>query len=290
MSPDSHTKVYAIIGNPVRHSFSPKMHNAAFRELGLNSVYTAFEVTNVEDAMKGVRALGISGLSVTIPHKEAVIPYLDDIDPIAEKIGAVNTILNNNGQLTGYNTDGAGAYRSIVDSGLDLNGKAIGIIGNGGTAKAVLYTLLDRVEIAHAHILGRDLDKVTSFIDKVKKELPKPKTTDLVPYSYESATDDDLFLLPGNIDLIINTTPVGMFPDDQRTPLPNYQFSADQTVFDAVYKPLETRLLQEAKRSNAKVIDGLSMLVNQGVLQFELWTGEKAPVRLMDSIVRDIFK
>lgn len=277
---NSYTDVYGIIGNPVRHSLSPIMHNNAFKALGINAVYLAFEVKQVEEAIKGIKALGIKGVSITIPHKETVIPYLDYIDPTAEKIGAVNTIVNEDNILKGYNSDGIGAYNSIVEKEIDLNDKKVFIIGNGGTAKAIAYTLLDRAKLGHLFILGRNENRVNQFIANLKKQLSFDSITPFLdlnnPALIKAITESDV---------VINTSPVGMTPDDHSIPIDSKLIQKGQIVFDVVYKPIVTRLLSEAEQQKAITINGLEMLVNQGVVQFELWTKTKAPKELMYSSI-----
>ncbi len=275
------TRVYGIIGNPVRHSLSPIMHNGAFSHLGLNNVFLTFPVEQVKDGIQGMRALDIQGLSVTMPHKSSVIPFLDWIDPIAKKMNTVNTIVNEKGVLKGYNTDGPGAYRSITDIGLNLNDKSAVILGNGGTAKAIAFTLLDQVALKHLYILGRSADKIQGLIDLLKDSTD----TDIIT-SFVNFEDPNFIRAVKGSEIIINTTPIGMHPDIEGIPLSSELISEGQTVFDVVYKPTQTRLLKEAESRGARCINGIEMLVNQGVIQFELWTQKKAPRELMFEVIR----
>ncbi len=278
---DGDTRVFGIIGSPVRHSLSPMIHNAAFNHLGLNNVFLAFPADQVEKAIQGMRALDIQGLSVTMPHKTSVIPFLDWIDPIADKMNTVNTVVNDNGVLKGYNTDGLGAYHSITDIGMDLTGKSVVILGNGGTAKAIAFTLLDQVALKHLYILGRSSDRVQGLVDHLKEATDMDHIT-----SFINSNDSDFIREVKESELIINTTPIGMHPDVEGVPLPPELVSESHTVFDVVYKPAQTCLLKEAESRGARCINGLEMLVNQGVIQFELWTQKKAPKELMFEVIR----
>ncbi len=284
MSVDGYTKIYGIIGNPVQHSLSPLMHNTSFHKLNLNSIFLAFEVTQVQNALEGIRALNIQGISVTMPHKETVIPYLDHIDPIAKKIGAVNSIANLNNQLTGYNTDGLGAYYSIVKKGFDLNQKNVLIIGNGGTAKAIAYTLLDKSSINHLYIVGRNQKNLQYFTTQLEKELQFTK------YSTHMLSNlDDLAQITSQSDIIINTSPIGML-SDENSPLPKQFIKSNHLIFEVVYKPLNTMLLRDARQQKANTIDGLDMLINQGLEQFRIWTGHEAPENDIQKVLRSYIK
>ncbi len=278
---DGDTRVYGIIGNPVRHSLSPIMHNAAFSHLELNNVFLTFPVEQVKDGIQGMRALDIQGLSITMPHKTTVIPFLDWVDPIAMQMNTVNTIVNEKGVLKGYNTDGLGAYRSITDIGLDLNNQSAVILGNGGTAKAIAFTLLDQVTLKHLYILGRSADKVQGLVDHLKEATGIDRIT-----SFVNSDDPDFIKAVKDSEILINTTPIGMSPDVEGIALSPELILEGHTVFDVVYKPTQTRLLKEAESRGARCINGIEMLVNQGVIQFELWTQKKAPRELMFEVIR----
>jgi shikimate dehydrogenase len=255
------TKIYGIMGNPVSHSLSPAMHNAAFQAVGLNGIYLPFEVSDVARAMDGFRALGVCGVSVTIPHKQAVIPYLDSIDPVAEKIGAVNTLHLDGQQISGYNTDWMGANQAL-EMDLDLSKSTVLVLGAGGTARAIGFGLMEKG--AKVIVANRTLDK--------GQALARDLNCDCYPVT-------DLFDL--TVDALVNTTSVGMEPLIDATPVPKTILENIPTVMDAVYTPLETRLLREARQVGCKTINGTYMLLFQGVAQFELWTGQKAPVDVM---------
>jgi len=270
MKIDAKTKVMALLGHPVRHSFSPAMHNAAFDKLGLNCRYVAFEVhpDNLEAAVEGVRALGLAGVNVTVPHKENVIQYLDDVDPEAKFIGAVNTVVNNDGRLKGYNTDGRGFMRSLKEDGIDPSGKRILIVGTGGAARAIGYYLAEQ---------ARELllfDVLKDKADALAVELKKRGTVTRV---------DDLDGLP-DMDIIINATPLGLKEEDQ-LPFDLSAVEKRQVIGDLIYK--ETRLQREAAAMGCKTFNGLGMLIWQGALAFELWTGETAPYETMRNAIEN---
>ena len=262
---DGATKIYGIMGNPVAHSLSPAMHNAAFQAHGMNKVYVAFEVKDVERALDGFRALGVGGVSVTIPHKQAVIPYLDAIDPVARKIGAVNTLLIEGMHIRGYNTDWIGANKAL-DTIIDLAASTVLVLGAGGSARAIGFGLQEKgaavilANRTHAkgQALARDLNCECHPLEEIQ----------------------DL-----KVDALVNTTSVGMTPNLDATPVAKAFLKNVPAVMDIVYSPLETRLLKEAKQAGCKTVNGTYMLLYQGVAQFELWTGRPAPVDVMREIL-----
>ncbi len=264
------TVLYGIIGNPVTHSLSPAMHNAALAASSIDGVYLPFPAPDIAAAVTGIRGLGIQGASVTIPHKEKVIPLLDEIDSVAQKIGAVNTVINSNGTLKGLNTDWLGATRALEEE-IDLNGMQAVILGAGGSARAIGFGLLEKgakfVLCSRTESRGRDL----------ADELGCPWVS--------LAEADNL-----SGDILINATSVGMQPQIENSPVPELILSRFQVVMDIVYAPLKTRLLQEAERNGCKIINGLEMLLYQGVAQFELWTGKVAPVALMRKALADALR
>jgi len=268
------TKICALIGDPVEHSLSPHIHNAAFKHLKLNFVYIAFKVSreNVKEALLGVRALGIKGLNVTMPLKTSVIPYLDKLDSNAEKIGAVNTILNHEGTLIGYNTDGLGALHALRARGQNPSGKNILILGAGGAARAVAFALCE--EACTLTILNRTFRKAKKLAEELGEKFGKKvKHGRLAPQDLKTNVKE--------ADILINATSVGMIPYENETPVDTKLLHSNLTVFDLVYNPQETRLLREAKAAGARTIDGLSMLIHQGAISFEIWTGRKAPIDVM---------
>jgi len=262
---DQYTGVYGVIGNPVRHSLGPAMHNAAFREKGVNAVYLAFEATDPGDCIRGVRSLGVRGLSVTIPFKSDIIPFLDEVDGLALRIGAVNTVVNKDGSLKGYNTDAVGALMAL-EKKTEVSGKRIVIMGAGGAARAIGYMLKEMGAVVavsnrspgRGMTLCRDLD--CEFVEQDKLQ--------------------DL-----NTDILINATPVGMSPYMDMSPVPEKMFKEGMVVMDIIYNPLETRFLAMAKARGCRTINGLPMFINQGAEQFRLWTGIEAPVDVMTAAV-----
>jgi len=270
------TRVCGIIGDPIEHTMSPVMHNAAFKKLGMDYLYVPFRVRKGElgKAIDGIRALNIRGLNVTIPHKVDIIPFLDKLDPLVEKIGAVNTIVNSDGGLTGYNTDAAGFLQALLEKGIEPEGKNIVVLGAGGASRAISFILAERG--AHLVILNRqlELDWAEELAHRIfqvfKKEV---KALEL--------NEENLVMVLERADVLINATSVGMSPNIDETPVPARLLKPELTVFDIVYNPVKTRLLREAEAAGAQTIGGLDMLVWQGALAFEKWTGKQAPFDLM---------
>ena len=280
---NAHTKLCGVIGNPVEHSLSPAIHNAAFRKLGLNYLYVAFPVTDVEGAMRGIRALGnLCGVSVTIPHKVAVIPYLDEIEPTAKHIGSVNTIVVENGKLTGYNTDASGALRAMQDAEVELKGQRVLMLGSGGAARAIAFALGADAGIAALTILGVDEKERQGLVRDLKTKTALSVNDGLIaPQPLREALRE--------AGVVLHCTPVGMSPKVDETVVPKELFAPHLTVMDIVYNPLETRLLREAKHVGCKTIRGLEMFLNQAAGQFELWTGQPAPTDVMRTVLESRF-
>jgi shikimate dehydrogenase len=276
------TRVCGIIGSPVEHTVSPAMQNAAFRSAGLDYIYVPFPVKKGElgKAIEGMRALNIRGLNVTIPHKIEVIPFLDEIDALAEKIGAVNTIVNEDGNLKGYNTDASGFLRALLADKIKPEGKNIGILGAGGAARAIAFILADRG--ANLTILNRHPGPASELADRINGYFRREVMA-------LELTKDNLKISLQTNDILVNTTSVGMTPDLKDTPVPVTYLKRRQVVFDIIYNPLKTRLLEGAEKRGAKTISGIEMLVWQGAAAFELWTGVKAPVEIMrESALKDL--
>lgn len=269
MQADAQTRLCGIIGNPVEHSLSPAMHNAAFEHLGLNYVYLAFRVEDVEGAMRGVRALGIRGLSVTVPHKIAVIPYLDEIDPVARSIGAINTVVNDGGRLKGYNTDWTGFVRSL-EAHIPAAGRRVALLGAGGAARAIAFGLKEKG--ASLMILNRaeELEMARSLAAEIGCPYGDLKQADAI----------------ASAEVVVNATSVGMAPLQDKTVTDTAHLRPEQTIVDIVYNPMETRFLREARARGCRTVPGYEMLLLQGVTQFELWTGKPAPIDLMRSILQ----
>jgi len=260
------TKICLIIGDPVNHSLSPLMHNAAYEAVGLEEqfVYLAASVpvTQMKSVIESVRTLGIKGLTCTVPHKIAVIPFLDAIDEIAKKIGAVNSVANTNGILKGYNTDWIGAI-SPLKKIMSLKNKKVLVIGAGGAARAVVYGLVH--EKAKVTVINRTIEKAKKLAFEFG--------------CHNQDTINELFL--ATQDIIINTTSVGMHPHEGLLPIPLEGIHKGQILMDIVYAPYETEFLKQGKKIGAKIIHGTEMLLFQGTAQFELYTGVKAPIEVM---------
>jgi len=270
------TKLCGIIGDPVEHTMSPAMHNVAFKKLGLNYLYLPFRVKSedVGKAIDGMRALNIRGLNVTIPHKLRVIPLLDKLDPVAKEIGAVNTIVNDDGVLTGYNTDATGFIRTLVEGGIEPGGKNVVILGAGGASRAVSFVLAERG--ASLVILNRLLE--LDWAQELAKWISSTFGKQVEALELD---EKNLVKVLEKADIVVNATSVGMSPEIDETPLPSKLLKPDLIVYDIVYNPIKTRLLREAEAAGARTLSGLNMLVWQGALAFERWTGRKAPVEVM---------
>ncbi len=270
------TQVCGVIGDPIEHTMSPVIHNAAFSELGLDYVYVAFQVKSEELswAIEGMRALNIRGLNVTIPHKVNIIPLLDSLDPLAEKIGAVNTVVNREGVLKGYNTDASGFLQALQDKGVIPNGKNVVILGAGGAARAISFILADKK--ANLLILNRleEMDWAEELASNISSVFGKEvRVLEL--------TEANLCTVLDKAELLVNATSVGMSPSTDLTPVPAGLLQSSLVVFDIVYNPISTKLTTQASQAGCETIMGLDMLVWQGALAFEMWTGKKAPVDLM---------
>lgn len=261
MPVDGATELYGIMGNPVSHSLSPAMHNAAFQHLGLNKVYVPFATQDVAAAINGFRALGVRGVSVTIPHKQAVIPELDAIDPVAAKIGAVNTLVINGASVHGCNTDWLGANAALRQL-TTLKGKKVLLLGAGGSARAIGFGLLEE---------GASLT-LASRTPTSGQALAAALGCPWLPLAVSADCQ---------ADILINATSLGMGVNREQSPVASQNLAHFGVVMDIVYAPLETRLLREAKAAGCQTINGLAMLLYQGVAQFELWTGLDAPVEVM---------
>ncbi len=270
------TRLCGVIGDPVEHTMSPVMHNAAFRERGIDYFYVPFRVKKEElgKAIEGMRALNIKGLNVTIPHKVAILQFLDKLDSLAEQIGAVNTIVNDDGVLTGYNTDATGFLQALLERGIEPEGKNVVIIGAGGASRAISFILADRG--AHLVILNRllELDWAKELSGRISQAFSKE--VEALELNRENLTG-----ALGKADILVNATSVGMSPNIDQTPVDADLLRPELVVFDIVYNPIKTRLLREAEAAGAETISGLDMLIWQGALAFEIWTGQKAPVKLM---------
>jgi len=255
---DAETQLYGVFGNPVRHSLSPVIHNGAFQRMGLNAVYLAFEVKDLEEAVRGIKGLGIRGVSVTLPFKTQIIPFLDQLDEVAGKIQAVNTIRHEGGKLFGYNTDWSGALGALEEK-VDLKGKRIYLLGTGGAARAIAFGLKERG--CQVFIGGRSSKKAAALAEELGMVHR--------PFPFVGRLD---------ADVLVNATSAGMSPNDEESPIPKEVLDKEMTVMDIVYKPLKTKLLREAEERGCRTIDGLEMLARQGAAQIEIWTGRKPEI------------
>ncbi|HEY79499.1 MAG TPA: shikimate dehydrogenase [Anaerolineae bacterium] len=273
-----------LIGWPVAHSKSPAMHNAAFRAAGVDGFYALLPVPpqRVGEAVAGLRALGFRGANVTVPHKRAVIPFLDELSPEARAIGAVNTILvEKDGRLVGTNTDAWGFARDLEAQGLDLKAlphRGALVLGAGGSARAVVYALA--IRLIPTQILARRPEQAQALIASLAPHLPRGDLLHAHPWSR-------LPELAPAVGLIVNCTPVGMTPREDASPWPDHlPFHSEQALYDLVYNPPRTRLMAQAQAGGARAWNGLGMLVYQGARAWELWTGQPAPVDVMTAAVQ----
>ena len=264
MTVDAHTKVLGIIGTPVEHSKSPQMHAEFARLTGINCVYTAFDVTTdrLADAIYGVRGLGIKGVNITAPHKLDVIEYLDEISEYARLFGSVNTVVNREGKLVGYNTDAEGFYKSILREGIDIVDKDVLIFGAGGATQpiVVLFAMRGAKSIT---VINRTEARANKLKDYVK-----------LAVGYDINTKMQL----SHYDVVINTTTAGMAPQTGVLPYEDLGFiDSDTAVVDMIYNPWQTEFLKQAELRGAKTVNGLGMLIYQGILAYELFTDTKLP-------------
>jgi shikimate dehydrogenase len=258
---DAATPVYCVLGDPVAHSLSPRMHNRALAAANLPGVYVGFRVGDPAAAMAALRALGIRGASVTLPHKVAVMAHLDRIDETARAMGAVNTVINRDGELAGTNTDGRGALDAL-EAVTQVAGRAVAVIGAGGAARAVAWAV------------SRAGGRATLFNRTPERAAVLAEALGLV---HRPLVD----LRRGRFEILINTTPVGMAPHGEALPVDPESLDPAMVVMDIVYTPMETALLAAARRRGCRTVDGVAMFVAQGARQFELWNGVAAPVAVM---------
>jgi len=278
----AHTNILCVIGHPIEHSMSPVMHNAALNDLSLDYVYVAFDIhpNDLKKAILGLKKKNFKGINVTIPHKEAIIPFLYDLDPLSKQIGAVNTIKNEGGVLLGRNTDALGAKKALVDAGFKIEGKKALILGAGGAARAISFALSE--EINEIFIVNRTEERAIKLANELQ-EKTKIKASGM------EMNGKMLRTLISSVDILINTTPIGMYPKIDRSPISKDLLHENLFVFDVIYNPLQTRLLKDAKKAGSKTLNGLDMFINQGALAFEWWTGKKPNVKLMkDKIIEQL--
>ncbi len=271
-----HPKLICLIGDPVEHSISPTIHNEAFKRLNLNYIYLAFKVSShdLENAVKGLKALGAAGFNVTLPHKVTVIKYLDEVTPEARAIGSVNTVVNERGKLVGHNTDVVGVINTFKSAGISLLGTTAVVLGAGGASRAVIHALVS-CGSGRIYVINRTYEKAVELVKEYASKFPD------VEFKPMYLTMNDLRSALDQAQILINTTSVGMFPNINESLVPPELIRSDIIVFDIVYNPVETKLLRDAKSRSAPTIDGVHMLVHQAAASFKLWTGVDAPLNLM---------
>ncbi|MCU0598415.1 MAG: shikimate dehydrogenase [Desulfobacterales bacterium] len=273
------TRLCAVAGNPIGHSMSPVIHNAAYAELGLDFVYVAFRVEDIGAALTGMRAMeNFRGMSITIPHKISAMKHVDEIADVDQSIGSINTVIHENDRLIGFGTDGPGALKALTDARVELDGKHVLMLGAGGAARAIAFTLAQNCNLHQITIL--DIDQ--KMLHTLAGDLSASTQTLIQPRTMSDAT---LAAAMPAADIIIHCTPIGMHPKSDASLIPADLFRTGQAVFDIVYTPLETKLLKDAKSKGLKTISGVEMFVNQAVLQFERFTGVSAPAAVMRNVV-----
>lgn len=270
-------EIYGIIGDPIDHSMSPAIQNAAFQSAHMSAVYIPFCVkkSDLKNAVEGMRALGVKGFNVTSPHKVEVIRYLDKLDLSADEIGSVNTVVNKAGSLCGYNTDGIGALKTLEEAGARLNDRSILLFGAGGASRALAYTFASRARTIR--IVNRTLRKANDLQRRLQKKFK-------VDVAVAAPSSRLIKNFVEEADIVVNASSMGQNGCDP--PIQQNWLHRSQFVLDIVYRPIETRLLKIAQSAGATTIDGLHMLVNQGACSFEIWTGRRAPVAVMHDAVR----
>jgi len=268
------TQVCGVIGDPIAHSLSPTIQNAAFNHLELDFVFVAFRVkaADLENAMRGMRGLGIHGLNVTMPHKSAVIVCLDEVDSTVKFLGSANTILNREGKFSGFSTDGVGALKALRENDVVLSGKKVLLLGAGGAAKAIAFALAQEVE--ELAILNRAVGKAKELEEALGQMFNRKVVSDTL-------SSDAIVKHLRDSDILINATSVGMKPNFNQSIVQPQWLRSDLTVMDIVYNPVETKLAKNSQAAGAKVISGVEMLIYQGAASFEIWTGRSAPIEAM---------
>ncbi len=285
---DAKTKVCAVLGHPVGHSLSPELHNAAFEALGLPYVYVAHDVEpgKVSEVLEGIRAMGYRGLSVTIPHKVEAMHAVDQVDPTAQGIGCINTVVNDDGRLLGYNSDGLGAISALRNAGADPQGKKVLVLGSGGAARAIVVTLAREAPPEQLTILGVKMDELKTLVDDAQNQGAQNQgaqsQASIVGGQFTPLSLQDEM---AKAEILLHCSPVGMHPNENSSLVPPEMLHGEITVFDVVYNPRRTKLLQDAHTAGCRTIEGIEMFLGQAIVQFELWTGAKAPAEVMRQVV-----
>jgi shikimate dehydrogenase len=273
-------RTYCIIGDPVSHSLSPAMHNAAFKSLAMDDVYIAYKVSSheLESSVESLRSVKISGFNVTIPHKTAVLQYLDEVDLISRKAGAVNTVASINGKFKGFNTDIQGFIQPLLNRNMDFKGLSVLLFGAGGSARAVVTSLSNVNGISKLVVANRTYGK----------SLELSKLADLQGLTSSVSMFEEAKRMAKHFDLIVNATSVGLQSNESL--LDSEDIDENSTVYDLVYRPVMTKLLENARGKGARVIYGYEMLLEQGAQAFEIWTGLKAPLPAMKKALFGVFQ
>ncbi|NSW90968.1 MAG: shikimate dehydrogenase [Firmicutes bacterium] len=276
------TKLLGVIGNPLSHSISPQLHNTLSRYFGIDAIYVPFHVEKgkLEDAIKGLSAINVLGFNITIPYKNDVVKYIDEISKEAALIGAVNTVKNINGKLYGYNTDASGFIRSFKEeSGMDLKGKRAVLLGAGGAARAIAVGLAFE-GVSGISIINRTTAKAAEIAEIINNNISPIA-------EFYGTIDSEAQEVLKHGDAIINTTSLGMYPDVDKTPIAfPFEFSSNQVLYDVIYNPGKTKFLEEGEKQGRKIINGLGMLIYQGIQAYEIWMDVKVP----DEVIKGLFK
>lgn len=272
-------KTYCIIGDPVQHSLSPLMQNAAFSALGIKSTYISFRVPSkdLKPSIESLKSIGIAGFNVTIPHKMSILQYIDELDDTASKSNAVNTVINDMGKLIGYNTDIYGFIQPLYRRNIDFKGKKVLIIGAGGAAYAIVTALSYEKGIEEIRVVNRSSNNASKLVEHALK----------LGLNSHKEDFENLCKLALQSDLIINSTSIGL--NNESSPIERNFINPNSIVYDIVYKPIDTDLIRKAKQVNAKVVYGYEMLIAQGAQAFKIWTGCDAPIDAMKKALFGIF-
>ncbi len=287
------TRLIGIFGDPIAHSLSPAMHNPAFAKYHLDFAYVPLQVKakDLEKAVDALRIFNFRGANITLPHKQKIVPYLDQVSEISRLIGAVNTVVNEDGKLFGTTTDAEGFLMGFHEAGHRFSNRSVAIIGNGGSARTLIFALLlqDKLKVDKSNteesgkekfgvdkptrifLIGRDSEKTKNLIEEIKNTLQNHSIA-FDPQSLEAKSLDQYSLYKNEIDIVINATPVGMKPNFSVSPLSPQDLVEGQIVYDIVYTPEQTQLLRDASSRGLKTVGGLGMLVHQGRASFKLWT------------------
>ena len=283
----ANTELIGLIGHPIKHSYSPFIQNYALELMNLDYVYLPFDVPaeNLKNAVKAVLSLGLKGVNVTLPHKEKIIKFLDELSEEASIIGAVNTIVNDHGKLIGYNTDAYGILETLMPYKDKISGTKVTVIGAGGSARAVVYTLLRHFKPEEINIINRTHQKADTLVNDLSLKMRYDTF-----HTFELFPPDNVETL-SNSRLIINATTMGMYPDieDTITDIED-SFNEEQIVFDLIYNPTKSKFLKMAEMQGAKVVGGLKMLISQAAKSFELWTGVEMPVEKISESLQNYLK